>query len=152
MSKPQNLHPQFEYFGTKIYGNNPVEGGPYNGLCKTFRIHVARRALSQDGTQNFYPWSVSIVNGYARANHGKVAGSFYEAKGSFQMSADLAMRFSDLEFFRLFRAIHEAIDRFTMLSSLNLIPAGLQRLEMEQTKRNQNKENGMSPGYGQYAS
>lgn len=108
--------------------------------------------FSQDGTQNFYPWSVSIVNGYARANHGKVAGSFYEAKGSFQMSADLAMRFSDLEFFRLFRAVHEAIDRFTMLSSLNLIPAGLQRLEMEQTKRNQNKENGMSPGYGQYAS
>lgn len=62
------------------------------------------------------------------------------------------MRFSDLEFFRLFRAIHEAIDRFTILSSLNLIPAGLQRLEMEQAKRNQNKENGMSPGYGQYAS
>ena len=65
---------------------------------------------------------------------------------------NMLMCFSDLEFFRLFRAIHEAIDRFTILSSINLIPAGLQRLEMEQAKRNQNKENGMSPGYGQYAS
>ena len=152
MSKPQNLREQFEYFGTKIYGNNPIEGGPNNGLCKTFRIHVARRTISQDGTQNFYPWSVSIVNGYARANRGKVAGSFYEAKGSFRPEADLTMRFADLEFFRLLRAIHEAIDRFTLLSSLNLIPAGLQRLEMEQAKRAVKRENGMSPGFGQYAS
>ena len=148
MTKPKNLIPQFQYFGTKIYGKNPMTSGPYTGLCRTFRIQVTRRALAQDGSQSLYPWSLGIVNGFAKASSGKVAGSFFEAKGSFQPVSDLTMRFADLEFYRLFRAIHEAIDRFTMLSSMTLIPAGLQRLEMEQAQ----KKESMNPGYGQYAS
>ncbi len=159
----------YEYKGTKIYGNNPVRGGQFDGMCQTFRIGISKHALMSDGRESTYPWSIWISNGYAKANPGAVPGSFYEAKNSYCQTSAVNMRFSTEEFYRLFRAVHCAIAQITSVAASGLIPEGFRKLEEKKdvaksfaTQRNLQHVQGdtysaplsslyAQTGYGQYA-
>lgn len=156
----------YEYKGTKIYGNRPENSGQFQGMCQTFRLSISKHALMSDGRESTYPWAIWISNGYALANPGTVPGSFYEAKNTFIQTSAVSMRFSTEEFYRLFRAIHIGIMQITSAAGTHLIPEGFKRFEeQKEASRNRLTQNPVQQvtedsyyaqpygqtGYGQYA-
>ena len=90
---------------TKIYGNTPERAGEYQGLCPSFHISIYLQKQDQSGKIKNYPWTIVIANGYAKAQRGKIPGTFYEAPGTFKEARKLYMMFSRKDMIELFEKL-----------------------------------------------
>lgn len=93
---------------TKVYGNYPKNESEYRQACQTAsvnftplgrdlcsdcrKLQITYNPVMPDGSAANNPWMIKIQNGMAKVKRGKVAGSFYEAGGSFACLAENSIR------------------------------------------------------------
>lgn len=145
---------QQPFSAQKIHGKYPETEGVYAGKCKTFHFYVQFQPTMPDGSPSKNPYILTIENGYAVAAAGKIKGSFYEQRGSFQKTASASLRMSYSQLMnRILRPVDKYIDAYRMYCASSLIPNGRTKLE-EQERSKDHRANTytqpMDPGYPAY--
>lgn len=124
---------------TKIIGWEKESSGEYVGLSPTSKLVISRTAKTADGQTRNYPWEINIQNGFAKAMPGKMAGTFYEGSGTFQVIKEATMKFTDVAFLEKMTQINSYITMYKDIVVKPLFEKGLAEfLKSEEERKNRN--------------
>lgn len=124
---------------TKIIGWEKESSGKFAGLSATSKLVINRVGKTSDGQVRNYPWEITIQNGYAKAMPGKMAGTFYEGSGTFQVTKEATMKFTDVAFLEKMTQINNYIQMYKDIMVKPVFEKGLMEfIKSEEERKNRN--------------
>lgn len=130
---------------SKIIGSAPQRGGPFNGLCPSYKLQISHSDGGQgnNGRKNPPAWFITIKNGYANALPGKVRGTYYEQSNSFRQTAEGKIMLTNSDFLYMMTNIMNGLDAFALFYKTNIFPKLLAQFQKEnEERRNQRNQTG----------
>lgn len=133
--KAKMSHMTVPYTLTKIVGARVEPSGRFAGLSPVSRLSITRTAQASDGSPMRMPWKISIINGFAKAGKGRVAGTYFETKGTFVMDKESSMALTDADFLDIFTKISNYIKTYEMLVYVPLFKNGFNAYTAAEAER-----------------